>query len=69
MSVRHLAEEYAVPEPLIIQYTNLLNKFRDPNADEVRRFVEEHRDDQIFVQRAAKLDKIFGLKQQLTTPR
>jgi hypothetical protein len=52
-------------EPLIITYTNLLHKYRDPQAKEVREFVEKHIDDKDFVRRAQTLDKLFALKQGL----
>ncbi|MFA6038802.1 MAG: hypothetical protein WCV62_03935 [Candidatus Peribacteraceae bacterium] len=51
--------------PLIIQYTNLLNQYRDPNAPEVKAFVEQHKDDVVFVGRAKKLNKMFKLKEDL----
>lgn len=57
-------------DPLIIQYTNLLHQYRDPNADEVKVFVEQHKDDAVFVSRAETLNKIFkwiyALKEDLT---
>lgn len=52
-------------EPLIIQYTNLLHKYRDDKAKEVRAFVKKHKDDKVFVRRAKTLDKLFALKKDL----
>ena len=53
--------------PLIIQYTNLLHQYRDPNAPEVSAFVEEHRGDKVFVRRTKALNRVFQLKQELDT--
>jgi (2Fe-2S) ferredoxin len=47
-------------EPLIITYTNLLHRYRDINAKEVRKFVDQHNDDKVFVRRAHMLDKLFA---------
>jgi hypothetical protein len=52
-------------QPLIIEYTNLLHRYRDPNAREVRAFVAQHQDDPVFVRRAAALDIAFRLKAEL----
>lgn len=52
-------------QPLIIQYTNLLHQYRDPNAEPVREFVRKHSSDEAFVRRAATLDKMFLLREQL----
>jgi len=52
--------------PLIIQYTNLLHKHRDPNAEEVKAFVEQHKDDVAFVRRAEILNKVSRLKDDLS---
>ena len=52
-------------EPLIIKYTNLLHKYRDIKAKEVRKFVERHKGDKVFVRRAKTLDKLFALKKDL----
>lgn len=49
-------------EPLIITYTNLLHKYRDPRAKEVKEFLEKHRGDAVFVRRAQTLNKLFALK-------
>jgi hypothetical protein len=51
--------------PLIIQYTNLLHQYRDPKAEPVREFVRKHANDETFVKRAATLDKMFLLREQL----
>ena len=52
-------------EPLIIKYTNLLHKYRDVNAKEVKEFVEKHKDDEVFVRRAQTLNELFALKKDL----
>ncbi len=57
-----------MPRPLIIEYTNLLHKYRDPNADAVKDFLKEHLDDEVFLKRAKGLNKVFRLQEQLATP-
>lgn len=52
-------------QPLIIQYTNLLHKYRDPNAEAVKAFREQHTADQVFLKRAAAIDKVWKLKESL----
>ncbi|MEQ8788968.1 MAG: hypothetical protein RIC55_21835 [Pirellulaceae bacterium] len=53
-------------QPLIIQYTNLLHKHRDPNAAEVVKFLDEHgARDVAFKQRALKLNQVYKLKKAL----
>ena len=52
-------------EPLIITYTNLLHKYRDPNAKEVKEFVDKHKDDKVLVRRAQTLNELFILKKDL----
>jgi hypothetical protein len=54
--------------PLIIEYTNLLHKYRDPNAPEVQTFLRQHPDDETFLKRAQVLNKVFKLKAELTQP-
>jgi len=56
-------------EPLIIVYTNLLHQHRDPEAEPVKKFLEEHSEDRTFVERAEVLNKVFRLKEQLITNR
>ena len=53
-------------EPLIITYTNLLHKYRDAEAKEVKNFVERHKEDTVFVRRAHTLNDLFALKKDLT---
>lgn len=52
-------------QPLIIQYTNLLHKYRDPNAEAVKAFREQHATDEVFLKRAAAINKVWKLKEQL----
>lgn len=52
-------------QPLIIQYTNLLHKYRDPNAQPVKAFREKHASDQVFLKRTAAIDKVWKLKESL----
>lgn len=54
-------------QPLIIQYTNLLHQYRNPNAEIVKKFLEENSKDPVFVKRARVLNKVFRLKEQLVT--
>lgn len=52
--------------PLIIQYTQLLQRHMDPNHPKVRAFVEQHKDDDVFVQRAGTLNRLYAaLKRSL----
>ena len=56
--------------PLIIQYTNLLHQYRDPEANAVKKFLKEHSGERVFVKRAQALNKVFRLKEELVeTPR
>ena len=54
-----------MPQPLVIQYTNLLHKYPDPNAEPVKDFRKQHADDPVFVRRAAAIDKVWKLKEAL----
>lgn len=54
-------------QPLIIQYTNLLHQYRDPNAKTVQTFLEKHSQDRLFVKRAKVLNRVFKLKEDLVT--
>jgi hypothetical protein len=49
-------------KPLIIQYTNLLHKYRDPAAKEVVDFVKQYEADEVFLKRVAVLNKVWLLK-------
>ena len=49
--------------PLIITYTNLLHKHRDPNAKEVKEFADKHKENQAFTRRVQTLNKLFALKE------
>ena len=51
-------------QPLIIQYTNLLHKCRDPQAKAVKAFVERHTDP-TFRKRVKVLNQLFRLKMNL----
>jgi len=50
---------------LIIQYTNLLHRYKDINAPKVKQFISENSNDELFLKRAATLNKIFKLKDAL----
>ena len=52
-------------KPLIIQYTNLLHQYRNPEVDVIKKFVEKHSGDLVFVKRARALNKVFRLKEEL----
>ncbi len=56
-------------QPLVIQYTNLLHKYRDPNAEVVKAFRRQHAEDKVFVKRVAAIDKVWKLKESLVTAR
>ena len=44
----------------LIEYTNLLHKYRDPDAEPVKKFLREQgKDDAKFVERAKKLNALF----------
>ncbi len=55
-------------QPMIIQYTNLLHQYRDPNADPVKEFLKKQSADKVFLRRAEALNKVFRLKEELVTP-
>jgi len=46
-------------EPLIITYTNLLHRCQDVNAKEAREFLEQHKYNKTFIQRAETLNELF----------
>ena len=52
----------AEPEPLSVQYTNLLHQYRAPNAPEVREFRKMHKSDKVFRQCARTLDALFLMR-------
>jgi hypothetical protein len=54
-----------MPEPLIITYTNLLHKYRGPDAEQVKAFFKKHEKDAEFARRAKILNKMFKLKAAL----
>jgi hypothetical protein len=54
--------------PVIIQYTELLHKHHDPNAAEVKAFVELHRDDEVFLRRAETLNRVLRHKDGQASP-
>ena len=56
-------------QPMIIEYTNLLHKYRDSNADAVKDFLKAHSSDEVFVKRAKALNKVFRLKAALVNAR
>lgn len=61
-------ESSRTEQPLIIQYTNLLHQYRDPEASEVVAFVQTHSGDAVFVRRVEVLNKVFRLKEALVQP-
>ena len=52
-------------DDLIIQYTNLLHRHGGPNASDVKKFVEQQRDDAVFLRRANALNRVWQLKKKL----
>lgn len=54
---------------LIIQYTNLLHRYRDLDAPKVKQFMRENSQDPVFVKRAEALNVIFKLKEELSETR
>lgn len=54
-------------QPLIIQYTNLLHKYRDPNAEPVKAFLRKHAADKVLIKRADALNEVWKLKEALIT--
>jgi hypothetical protein len=57
----------SMTQPLIIQYTNLLHQYRDTNAKSVKEFLSTHANDKTFIRRAKALNKLFKLKETLST--
>ncbi len=56
-------------QPLIIEYTNLLHKYRDPKAAPVKDFLKKHSSDKLLAKRAKALNKVFRLKAELVEAR
>ncbi len=54
--------------PLIIQYTNLLHKYGNPDAPAVRDFVQANQADQVFVRRVDVLNKVFKGEPNVSIP-
>lgn len=54
---------------LIIQYTNLLHRYRDLDAPKVKQFMQANSEDRVFVKRAEALNVIFKLKDELSETR
>ncbi len=52
-------------QPPIIEYTNLLHRYRDPNAKQIKEFLQKHSEDKVFLKRAQTLNKLFKLKETL----
>jgi hypothetical protein len=46
----------------LLQYTDLLHRFEDPDAKDVRDFIHKYADDEAFTRRAKKLNALFLLK-------
>lgn len=47
--------------PLIIQYTNLLHKHKNPNAKAIKDFKEHYSEDEVFLKRAKILDALYAM--------
>ncbi len=52
-------------QPLVIHYTNLLHKYRDPNARPVKDFLKKHSKDKVLQKLEKALNKVLKLKQEL----
>jgi hypothetical protein len=52
-------------KPLVIQYMNLLHKHQNSDAKAVKKFMQKHVDDEVFVSRAAVLRSIFVMSKAL----
>ena len=50
---------------LLLQYTNLLHRYQNPDARELREFLSRYAADAVFSQRARKLNALFVLKSAL----
>lgn len=46
-------------QPLTIEYMDLLKTYGDPEAEEIRDFLDQHRDDHVFQARSRVLNKVF----------
>jgi uncharacterized protein YutE (UPF0331/DUF86 family) len=51
---------------LLIQYINLLHKYKNINAPKVRQFLQDNSEDYLFVKRAKAFNDIFKLRESLT---
>ena len=46
-------------QPLTVEYIDLLKAYRDPEAEEVRDFLDQHRDNHVFQVRSRVLKRAF----------
>ena len=53
-------------ESIIITYTNLLHKYKNPENKEVQKFVSKHVDNELFMKRVKTLNRLHSLKDKLT---
>ena len=56
-----------MPQPPIIQYTNLLHQYRNPEAPAVQAFVAQHMSDAVLMKRIQTLNQVFKMNQDLVT--
>jgi hypothetical protein len=46
-------------QPLTVEYIDLLKMHGDPEAEEIRDFLHQHRDDRVFQMRSQVLNRVF----------
>jgi hypothetical protein len=51
------------PQPPIVAYTNLLHEYHSRDAEPVKHFREQHRNNDLFQDRAKKVEALFLLSQ------
>jgi hypothetical protein len=54
-------------QPLLIQYTDLLHKYRDVESEPVKLFIAKHSYDAVFIRRAKVINRVFKIKEDLVT--
>ncbi len=67
--LRGLAKGFTMksePDPLMIQYVDLLHRYGDPEDPAIKSFIETHRQDALFMQRAATMNEVWEIKKQLS---
>jgi len=55
-----------MPSLLIVQYTKILNAYGGPNSNKAKEFLAEYKEDELFVERAEKLNKMWKAKENNT---